>query len=307
MRFVAALVVVLAVAGSSVHADPAADAKAKVAADAGAALFGKNDFAGAAKKFREAYDLNHDASYLFNIAQAYRHAGDCIRSADYYGRFLAVVPHPPNEDKIRVWYASELQCAKERAATVPVDDKQTHDATNRDATNGDRNATNHDATNGDRNATNGDANHDATNGDRKATHGGANHGGTNGDAATQQSSDASSGGGHRGLALALGGVGVVALGVGGFFAWDASYLSDRRASFLAGCGTTDRCSSAVVNDYDRRGSRAQTLAIVGFAAGGVAIAASATLYLMAGRSEAPPAVAITHVEGGAIVTRAFAW
>src|ERR1041385_4262365 len=114
-------VAVFALLATSASADPAQDAKAKVAADAGAALFEKDDFAGAVAKFQEAYDANHDPSYLFNIAQAYRHASDCVRAADYYGRFLSEVPHPPNEDKIRGWYASEMQCAKQRAATQPVD------------------------------------------------------------------------------------------------------------------------------------------------------------------------------------------
>lgn len=252
--FAAAVVFATGVA----HADPQLDAKAKQAADAGIALFNKDDFAGAAAKFEEAYGLNHDPSYLFNIAQAYRHTGNCVRSADYYGRFLSAVPHPPNEDKIRVWYASELQCAKERAANVPVE--------------------------------------------------GPNQEPPKQEPPKQEPPVVTHGGGrHRGLAIALGATSLVAFGVGGFFAWDASYLSDQRASFLAGCSTSDHCSSAVVNDYDRRGSRAQTLAIVGFAAGGVALAAGVTLYLMAGSAESAPPVAITHVEGGAIVTRAFSF
>src|SRR5687768_2672987 len=115
MRLCALLLVLVA---TSAHADPQADQKAKAAADAGTALFNKDDFKGAASKFEEAFSFNRDPSYLFNIAQAYRLAGDCIRAADYYGRFLSAVPHPPHEDKIRVWYASQLQCAKEKSAAA---------------------------------------------------------------------------------------------------------------------------------------------------------------------------------------------
>jgi hypothetical protein len=253
MRFCALLVLLVA---TSAHADPQADEKAKAAANAGAALFQKDDFKGAATKFEEAYAINRDPSYLFNIAQAYRHGGDCVRAADYYGQFLSAVPHPPNEEKIRVWYASQMECAKEKSAgTEPKPEKPKPDEPKPDEP-------------------------------IKVT--------------------PAPSGGHRGLAIALAGTSVAAFAVGGFFTWDAGYLSDRRAAFLDRCSAVNRCSSAVVNDYDRRGSRARTLAIVGFAAGGVALAASATLYLMSGSTESPP-VAITPIEGGAIVTRGFAW
>jgi len=119
-----AVLVMLVLSATIASADPEKDKRAQAAAAAAEALFKKDDFIAAAAKFQEAYDANRDPSYLFNIAQAYRHGGDCVRAADYYGRFLSEVPHPPNEDKIRVWYASQLQCAKERAATVPVDPKE---------------------------------------------------------------------------------------------------------------------------------------------------------------------------------------
>jgi hypothetical protein len=280
------------------HADPTQDAKAKAAANAGAALFGKNDFAGAAAKFEEAYRLNGDPSYLFNIAQAYRHSGDCARSADFYGRFLADVPHPPNEDKIRVWYASQLQCAKEKAAAQPIEpvnqepDKQQPDKqepTKQEPTK--QEPTKQEPTN-----------QEPTTQEP-----------TNQEPAKQVQETrvtTSDGGGHPTLVLTLAATGALALGVGGFFAWDSGYLKDQRKSFLDTCTTQNRCSSAVINDYDHRGSRANTLAIVGFAAGGAAIAASATIYFVSGRrsssSEMPP-VAITPMQGGAIVTRGFAW
>jgi hypothetical protein len=256
------LVIALLAAASSVRADPDKDRQAKEAADAGAALFGKNDFAGAAGKFVEAYAANRDPSYLFNAAQAYRHGGDCIRAADFYGRFLSEVPHPPNEDKIRVWYASQMQCAKEKSKGIELQKPDESPASADELTQ------------------------PAAPTPTQPT-------------PTQPTMEQPRPSNHRGLAIALAGTGVAALAVGGFFAWDASYLSDQRASYLAGC-VASPCPSSVVNDYDRRGSRAQTISIVGFAAGGLALAASATLFVMA-RSETR-SVAIEPTPGGAVIS-----
>jgi hypothetical protein len=241
------------------HADPQDDAKAKAVANEGVALFEANDFAGAANKFREAYELNRDPSYLFNVAQAYRLGSDCVRSADYYGRFLATVPHPPNEDQIRVWHASELKCAKERVANDP----------------------------------------------RKPPPPGPK---TQQVPPPTQPATTSPRSRPLGLVVTLAAVGVVGLGVGGFFAWDSAYLNDRRQEFIEGCSMDNRCSATVVNDYDRRGSRANTLAIVGFAAGGAALAASAAVFVLSGnsaRAEAPVSVAVTR--DGALVTHSLRW
>jgi len=259
VRFLGAAALVVGLAGV-VHADPDKDAKAKAAADAGAALFQANDFPGAAAKFQEAYDLNHDASYLFNIAQVYRHSGDCVRAADYYGRFLGEVPHPPNEDKIRVWYASAMQCAKERASSEPPKQESPKQEPPKQEPPK--------------------------------------------QAPVVKPVESSR---HRGLVIGLAATSAVAFAVGGFYVWDSGYLESQRTSFLAGCSTTNHCSSAVVNDYDDRGSRANTIAIVGFAAGGVALAASAAIYVMSSRSEEAPPVAVAPLPGGALVTRGWAW
>jgi hypothetical protein len=47
--------------------------------------------------------------------------------------------------------------------------------------------------------------------------------------------------------------------------------------------------------------------IVGFAAGGAALAASATVYLLGRRAGEAPGVAIAPTAGGALLTRTFAW
>jgi hypothetical protein len=256
----AALICMLvAVVARTAHADRQQDAAAKAVANAGVALFEANDFVGAANKFREAYDLNRDPSYLFNVAQAYRLGGDCVRSADHYGRFLAAVPHPPNEAQIRVWYASELECAKERAANQPVEPLS-----------------------------------------QSSTRTTPSHEPSPAPPAPRSR--------RIGLALTLAATGVVGLGVGGFFAWDSVYLKDQRQAFLDRCSTQDRCSAAVVNDYDRRGSRANTIAIIGFAAGGAAFAAGAVIFVLSRpRADEVPPVAVTLTRDSAIVAHSFSW
>jgi hypothetical protein len=114
------------------------------------------------------------------------------------------------------------------------------------------------------------------------------------------------GGGHRGLAIGLAVTGAAALGVGGFFLWDAGYLADQRDKALAACTLARPCSGDLLEDYDRRGKRANTLAVVGFAAGGLAIAASAVLFLLDTGSSSS-SVAITPMEGGAFVSGARTW
>ena len=112
IRIAFALVVGVAIA----HAQPAdREARARALAEEGTARFQQYDYAGAVAKFKEAFELNADPSFLFNIAQAYRLAGDCPNAADYYGRFLTEVPDPPNAEKIRGWHTSQVECAKARA------------------------------------------------------------------------------------------------------------------------------------------------------------------------------------------------
>jgi tetratricopeptide (TPR) repeat protein len=253
------------------------DARARAKASEATALFSKDDFAGAAAKFTEAYELNRDPSYLFNIAQAYRHAGDCERAAEYYGRFLSEVPHPPNEDKIRGWYTAQSACAKAHATTTavvttpkaepPKAEPPKPDAVKQPPTTPAIDTRSQD----------------------------------------QVVTGPSSGvGGHRRLAAGLAGAGGVALGVGVLFAWDAHYLGSQRDALLARCSVASPCSSALVRDYNDRGSRANTLAIVGFAAGGVAIAAGLTMLVLS-EGHGDSVIAVVPARGGAVASGAFTW
>jgi tetratricopeptide (TPR) repeat protein len=111
---------------------------------------------------------------------------------------------------------------------------------------------------------------------------------------------------QRGVAITLAGVGAVAFGVAGFFTWDGNYLDSQKSSLLLRCTEAAPCSSATVNDYDRRGSRANTIAVSGYVVGGAALAGGIVLFLTA-RSSAETPVVIAPTRGGAMIFRGFAF
>ena len=82
--------------------------------------FVAGDYLPAAAKFEAAYALDPDPVYLYNAAQAYRKGSACARAAENYRKFLAIVPNPPNLDKVTK-YIDELDaCAKaDSAPEVP--------------------------------------------------------------------------------------------------------------------------------------------------------------------------------------------
>lgn len=111
MRSSARFVIVgAAVALAAAPAVARADAKALYAE--GQDAYKKGNYAVAAAKFSAAYDADPDPVYLFNAAQAYRLGDDCVRAADFYQRFLAKVPNPPNADKIHGWADETAACAR---------------------------------------------------------------------------------------------------------------------------------------------------------------------------------------------------
>ncbi|MCX5747049.1 MAG: hypothetical protein NT062_31650 [Proteobacteria bacterium] len=101
---------------TTVHADPRT---ASALYAEGQTAYQARDYDVAATKFIAAYAADADPVYLFNAAQAYRFGKDCDQSADYYQRFLAKVPNPPNADKIKAWAADMRACASLRATPPP--------------------------------------------------------------------------------------------------------------------------------------------------------------------------------------------
>ena len=95
-QVLATLVAVGALAGAAA-ADDAADRKAKAAAlvDAASAAQAASDYATAIAKLREAYDLIPHPALLYNLGQAYRLSEQPWDAIEQYQRYLAVEPKGP--------------------------------------------------------------------------------------------------------------------------------------------------------------------------------------------------------------------
>jgi len=96
-------------------------------------------------------------------------------------------------------------------------------------------------------------------------------------------------------------LGVVGLGAGGV---GVKYLLDSRelADLAAACTPEATCTANQLKDYDRRGTRANTLATVGFAAGGGLVLAGSILFVagvIQGRPEESQ-ITVSPTQGGAV-------
>jgi tetratricopeptide (TPR) repeat protein len=114
-RAVAVFVIVVA---HQAFADPQSDAVALF--NQASAKYDAGDYLAAAEQFVAAYELDPDPPYLFNIAQAYRFGNNCAAAADYYHRFLAAVPAPPNRDKVNGWLHEQEACAVRASHAMQV-------------------------------------------------------------------------------------------------------------------------------------------------------------------------------------------
>jgi tetratricopeptide (TPR) repeat protein len=85
-------------------------------------LFKAKDYVKAADRFKAAFAADEDPVYLFNIAQALRHAKQCNESRDYYKKFLAAASQIPNRDKVEKWLAEVEACATPDKPAEPKPD-----------------------------------------------------------------------------------------------------------------------------------------------------------------------------------------
>ena len=117
MRRFGAVVVLCALAGAA-HADGEVDAEAQKKADIffakGQQDYQQNKFQAAIELFKDAYELVHDPVYLFNIAQSYRKAADCISATDYYNKYLAASPGAPNTETVQQWMRELAPCVDQQ-------------------------------------------------------------------------------------------------------------------------------------------------------------------------------------------------
>lgn len=109
------LAAIVAAASVPAHADNALRPeripnKARKLADKGRAAHDAGDYNAAVAAFKEAYVLAPSPGLLFNIAQAYRLAGDCDEAAWMYRRFLDTNPIGDHRQVAEMHLASVERC-----------------------------------------------------------------------------------------------------------------------------------------------------------------------------------------------------
>jgi tetratricopeptide (TPR) repeat protein len=256
MRILLALAVLVAVA----HADPDRQQRANDAFLKGQLAYNDGHYAEAIEQFQYAYDLVPDPAYLFNIAQSYRLAKNCLKAAEHYGRFLAKVPNPPKVEKIRAWYDEARACAANQPEPVPA----------------------------------------PAPGDPGVGFDGPPPplmGGTRVEAPPVRVDTPAPSSRRRTLAYGTFALGALALGAAGYFTYDISRIRDEAGGLQ--CTEAQPCPASEVVELDRRGTRAERLAVAGYVVAGAAVAAGVALVLTG------PRLTVTPTGRGALVGRSW--
>lgn len=77
------------------------------------------EYAPAIDLFRQAYEASPAPGLLFDLAQAYRLAGDCEHASEYYRRYLDADPTASNRSIVETLLPSTETCAADRARHSP--------------------------------------------------------------------------------------------------------------------------------------------------------------------------------------------
>jgi hypothetical protein len=113
------------------------------------------------------------------------------------------------------------------------------------------------------------------------------------------------------LGLLVGGAGIVALGVGIFFNYQAAHLSSQHNRDLAAkCTVEMPCSPEDIQTIENRygsGPRDEKLGIAFDVVGGAAITAGVLLYVLRDRGAEQPPVVFAPTHGGAMVTTGWSF
>ena len=243
------------------HADTPAKAAATAAYREGQRHYAAGEYPAAAAKFLDAYDADPDPVYLFNAAQAFRFAEDCVQAAAHYRRFLAAVASAPNLDRVRANLEEMEACVKRLAQPQPQPPQQPPLAAPpapaiapppRTEAPPARTAV-------------------TVLGPQEAV--------------------------KRRIGIALGVAGLAAIGVGVWFQHDVGYFENRVAS----CIPARPCTAHEVDGWNDRGHRASFAAITSYTVAGVAIVGGVTLYWLGIRTPAPEWIDIAPAPGGALI------
>ena len=267
-----ALVVVLACGvGHAGPRTPAQAAAARAYAE-GQARYDAKDYLGAANRFAEAYSHDPDPVYLFNLAQAYRFAKRCRDAADGYRRFLAAAPDAPNKDKVEHYVAEMDACARTQGEPTAATDTDQAGTPAVPAPDGSG-------------ATTAPPRDDAT------------AGVTSLHVAGQAEPEAHDG--LRTLGYVAGGVGIAALGLGGYFTWDISRITHDRDR---ACPAATICDGGVLEHFDDRGHRAEIGEAMAYSIGGALLVAGVALVVLGHHRHA---IALAPERDGVVAVGAF--
>ncbi len=108
---------------TSAHAQGTGEDKvaAKAAYKKGTTKYNLGEWDAAIKHFTDAFEAYPDASFLFNIAQSHRQAGNCSKGAFFYKRYLAIKPDASNKREVEGFIKDlAAQCRKlEESGNLP--------------------------------------------------------------------------------------------------------------------------------------------------------------------------------------------
>lgn len=114
-----------AVSVNVAHAQESNKDKALDAYEKGDRQYNLGRWTAAIALFEQAYSLDPDAAYLFNIAQAYRQADDCKQAAFFYKRYLSINTSAPNRTQVEGYIQDLDEACRNRAQSnlTPPDNK----------------------------------------------------------------------------------------------------------------------------------------------------------------------------------------
>jgi tetratricopeptide (TPR) repeat protein len=278
------IVLAVMLAAGSAHAQqPAPKAAADAALSEGRRLYDLQEWDQAILKFKEAYRLRADAPALFNIAQSYRLKGDCANAASFYKTFKRNFPKEKNIEKVEKFITEMETCAATGSAkTEPVKTEPVKtNPVKTEPVKAEPVKTEPVKT--------GPVNTEPVNTDTTTPISGVT--GPVGPTDTP-----SKGGGTMKIAgIAVGGVGLIAVGAGVAFGLRASSAASDAEKLPAG--------SVWKPDIESRGEKAAKNSKLFLAVGGAAVITGGVLYFLgAKKSSESSSVALLPTSGGASLT-----
>src|SRR5262245_5551211 len=117
-----AIVVLLLLAGTAAAQSAQEQAQAKYLE--GKSHYDLAEWELAIDSFKEAYRLDPDPLFLFNVAQAYRMKHDCDQALTFYKTYLRESPDAYNREKVEKRIEEMQACAKTEPEPEPVQEPE---------------------------------------------------------------------------------------------------------------------------------------------------------------------------------------